>query len=251
MVWHSLLPHGPAPNVGTRPRISAYVSMVPEEPLGLHLGHDEPMVGPGDDDDDGSLSAWLRTSAGIPRRSSIDAAFYQEAAGLMNQWSSLTDLGACFAFMHVSVGIVVFYVVVDITGGAPGRRSFGDDSGPPRYDPRLDVTAAAARLSSTYLAEGQQPPPLQQAAAARSATGRAQVPPLSPSVLLDGMDELLLDTAGLGELPLLTPSLSSLFTPSLASFGLPHAVPVGPDAKTDLTLPSAPLHAPAPGLTEL
>lgn len=31
MVWHSLLPHGPAPNVGTRPRISAYVSMVPED----------------------------------------------------------------------------------------------------------------------------------------------------------------------------------------------------------------------------
>jgi len=31
VVWHSLLPHGPAPNVGTRPRISAYVSMVPED----------------------------------------------------------------------------------------------------------------------------------------------------------------------------------------------------------------------------
>jgi hypothetical protein len=31
VVWHSLLPHGPAPNAGTRPRISAYVSMVPED----------------------------------------------------------------------------------------------------------------------------------------------------------------------------------------------------------------------------
>ena len=30
-MWHSLLPHGPAPNAGTRPRISAYVSMVPED----------------------------------------------------------------------------------------------------------------------------------------------------------------------------------------------------------------------------
>ena len=29
VVWHSLLPHGPAPNVASRPRISSYVSMLP------------------------------------------------------------------------------------------------------------------------------------------------------------------------------------------------------------------------------
>lgn len=28
-VWHSLLPHGPAPNLGLEPRISAYVTMLP------------------------------------------------------------------------------------------------------------------------------------------------------------------------------------------------------------------------------
>eukprot|EP00966_Prymnesium_polylepis_P326978 7382851-Prymnesium_polylepis.1 len=29
VLWHSLLPHGPAPNVGSLPRISAYVAMLP------------------------------------------------------------------------------------------------------------------------------------------------------------------------------------------------------------------------------
>ena len=29
VVWHSLLPHGPAPNVGSAPRVSAYVTMLP------------------------------------------------------------------------------------------------------------------------------------------------------------------------------------------------------------------------------
>ncbi|KAL1514651.1 hypothetical protein AB1Y20_003741 [Prymnesium parvum] len=29
VLWHSLLPHGPAPNVGTLPRVSAYVAMLP------------------------------------------------------------------------------------------------------------------------------------------------------------------------------------------------------------------------------
>lgn len=29
VIWHSLLPHGPAPNTGTRPRVSAYVTMLP------------------------------------------------------------------------------------------------------------------------------------------------------------------------------------------------------------------------------
>ena len=46
VVWHSLLPHGPGPNLATRPRISAYVSMLPTE-AGPYLGPtrhpDEPL----------------------------------------------------------------------------------------------------------------------------------------------------------------------------------------------------------------
>ena len=37
VIWHSLLPHGPAPNTGSRPRVSAYVTMLPVD-AGPFLG---------------------------------------------------------------------------------------------------------------------------------------------------------------------------------------------------------------------
>ena len=41
VLWHSLLPHGPAPNVGTAPRVSAYVTMLPVNAAPF-LGPDRP-----------------------------------------------------------------------------------------------------------------------------------------------------------------------------------------------------------------
>ena len=37
VLWHSLLPHGPAPNRGGQPRVSAYVAMLPVD-AGPYLG---------------------------------------------------------------------------------------------------------------------------------------------------------------------------------------------------------------------
>ena len=36
IVWHSLLPHGPAPNLGTAPRVSSYVTMLPVRAPHVH-----------------------------------------------------------------------------------------------------------------------------------------------------------------------------------------------------------------------
>jgi len=46
LVWHSLLPHGPAPNLGTAPRVSSYVTMLPVDAtpfLGGGRPHDTPL----------------------------------------------------------------------------------------------------------------------------------------------------------------------------------------------------------------
>ena len=46
IVWHSLLPHGPAKNLHTRPRVSAYVTMLPvnaSKYLGPGRGENEPL----------------------------------------------------------------------------------------------------------------------------------------------------------------------------------------------------------------
>jgi len=46
IVWHSLLPHGPAPNLGSAPRVSSYVSMLPVDAapfLGGGRPHDAPL----------------------------------------------------------------------------------------------------------------------------------------------------------------------------------------------------------------
>eukprot|EP00908_Phaeocystis_cordata_P016001 Transcript_27212.p1 GENE.Transcript_27212~~Transcript_27212.p1 ORF type:complete len:426 (+),score=127.26 Transcript_27212:47-1279(+) len=58
VVWHSLLPHGPAPNLGAAPRVSSYVTMLPVD-AGPFLGPSRPADTPLGLADAGTLSYLL------------------------------------------------------------------------------------------------------------------------------------------------------------------------------------------------
>lgn len=55
VLWHSVLPHGPAPNIGSAPRVSAYVSMLPVDAAPF-LGPGRPADGPLGMSDAGTLA---------------------------------------------------------------------------------------------------------------------------------------------------------------------------------------------------